>query len=220
MVTMAESSRAPLRRQKKKGSTRDRLIAVATRMFCEKGYEGTSMSDIARALDVQNAAIYYYVASKQELLLRVLEEGMQGYLERLEEISGLRTSHREKMRLALENHMDFIFERPDAVAVFLREKRFLNHEDATGYLASVHRYDSLMVGILEAGLQTGEFPASDPGLTNLAIMGMTNWIIEWYRPAGRLSKEQVRSQMISLIMDRLLAVSSELPEASGGKLPT
>lgn len=189
----------------RRNDTEQAIIRAATRLFREKGYNGTSIADLATAVKVRNASLYYYISSKQELLLRVLEDGMRGFLARLEEIGATHLSSREKLRLALENHLDFIFQRPDAVAVFLRERRFLESPYLDRYRRNVDRYDSLFTGILEQGIRARQFPRVNAKVTRLAILGMINWLTEWYRPRGGLSQAQITHILLDLVLNRLLA---------------
>jgi AcrR family transcriptional regulator len=181
------------------------LIESATRLFYEKGYNGTSITDLADALGLVNASVYYYVASKQELLLRVLQSGMEGFLTRLEEIAAGDGSSQEKVRLAIENHLEFVVNRRDAVAVFLRERRFLEPPLSEAYDDSVDRYDELFIELVEEGIAAGEFPAVDAHLVTRLILGAINWIVEWYDPRGRLSRAELTDTVTDMLVGRLLA---------------
>lgn len=191
-------------------STEDELIRVATQLFCARGYNGTSIAELADAMGVTNASVYYYVASKQELLLRVLQSGLDGFLSQLEEIAGQDLPSREKLRLAIENHLAFVFGRRDAITVFLRERRFLESPYREEYQRNVHRYDELFVGIIKDGVASDELPPVDPQVTSLLVLGALNWIVEWHKQDGRLGHAQLTEIIVDLLLDRMLA----LPGAS------
>jgi AcrR family transcriptional regulator len=180
------------------------LIESATALFREKGFNGTSITDLAEALGLVNASVYYYVSSKQELLLRVLQSGMEGFLSRLEEIAATDASSHEKIRLAIENHLEFVVNRRDAVAVFLRERRFLEPPYSDEYELSVHRYDELFIELVEEGIAAGEFAPVDAHIVARLILGAINWIVEWYDPEGRLSRAELTQTVTDLLVERLL----------------
>ncbi len=208
-------------RGRRSNETEQLIIRAATELFRQKGYNGTSIADLGQAVGLTTAALYYYVSSKQELLARVLTDGMNGFLSRLEEIAVAPLDVREKLRLALENHLNFIFERPDAVAVFLRERRFLESAYAEQYRLRADRYDALFGGIVEEGMASGVFQPADPRVTTLAILGMINWVIEWYRPGGRLTRTQITRVMLDLVLNRLLgAVPVAVSPPAGGDTAT
>lgn len=192
------------KKRRESNATEQTIMRIATELFSQKGYSGTSISDIANAVGLTNATLYYYVTNKQDLLLRVLESGMEGFLSRLEEICERDLGAREKLRLAIQNHLNFIFDRPDAVAVFLRERRFLEPHLLERYSARVSRYDQLFTSIIAQGVTAQEFPQIDPRLASLSILGMINWVVEWYRPGGRLDRGEIGDIMMDLVLDRLL----------------
>lgn len=183
------------------------FIAAATTLFAEKGFNGTSIGDLANELGLTTASLYYHVSGKQELLLRVLEDGMSNFLNRLEEVVQKDIEPREKIRLAVDNHLQFVLTNKQEVAVFLRERRFLESPLRESYNARVNRYDHLFTEVLREGMAAGTVPAGDPTLLRLAILGMINWIVEWYDPRGRLSIEEIQTEMRTLIMDRVLGVT-------------
>jgi AcrR family transcriptional regulator len=180
------------------------FIAAATDLFAEKGYKATSISDLAKELGLTTASLYYHVSGKQELLFRVLETGMADFLDQLEGIATKNVDHREKLRLAVENHLDFVLTNQNAVKVFLRERRFLDAPYRDRYEVGVDRYDRLFSGIVQDAMDAHAVQREDPTLVRLAILGMINWVVEWYRPSGSLGKDEISATMTRLITDRLL----------------
>lgn len=183
--------------------TEQAFIAAATRLFAEKGYKGTSISDLARELNLTTASLYYYVDGKQELLARVLETGMVDFLARLQAIADGPSEPREKLERAVENHIDFVITRRDVVMIFLRYRSMLEDAQRDHYQSLLDRYQGLFTDILaaahtEAGTQV------DIILLRQMVLGMINSLIEWYRPTGRLTAEELRSGLANLIMSQLL----------------
>lgn len=197
-------------------NTEQAFLETATALFAEKGYRGTSITDLAEPLGLTPASLYYYVSSKQELLLRVLTSVLSGVLERLESIAEADVDSATKLDLAIRNHFDFVLGNPKAVAVFLRERRYLESPYREEYQERIDRYDRLFTKIIAAGVDRGEFPPVDPSLTRLAILGMIDWAVEWYRPDGRLSAAEITDQMLRLILVGLMAGSDG---GSGLSLP-
>jgi AcrR family transcriptional regulator len=186
------------------GGTEQAFLRTATELFRDKGFHGTSISDVASAMGVTNASLYYYFSSKQDLLLRVLRSGMETFLESLEEIVATDLPAREKLEMAVANHLRFVFERGDAVAVFLRERRFLEQPHLDEYQPRIDRYDELFTSIIEEAVAAGELPPVDPRLASLVILGAINSTIEWYRPQGRLDEGRLAGEIIDLLLHRML----------------
>lgn len=192
--------------RQKPAQTSEAFIAAATGLFAAKGFNGTSISDLADELGLTTASLYYHMSGKQDLLFRVLDRVMTNLLSQLEQIVAEDVGPREKLHLAVENHLRFVLTNQQEVAVFLRERRFLEPLYADEYQTRVDRYDALFAGLVERAITAGVVPGGDPALLRFSILGMINWIVEWYDPAGRLSQEQIIDTMTQMIMERLLAL--------------
>jgi AcrR family transcriptional regulator len=188
--------------------TEQEFIEAATKLFAEKGYNGTSIHDLADALNLTTASLYYHMSGKEDLLFRVLESGMANFLGGLEIIFESSVSPREKLRLAATNHVDFVLSNPTAVAVFLRERRFLPGPQQQQYSARVDKYDRMFSIILTEAMDAGDIPRGDVTLLRLSALGMVNWAVEWYRNDGRLSKEKVGSYMLDAVLYGLFGLDS------------
>lgn len=196
--------------QKRRTGTDDEIVRVATRLFRERGYHGTSMSDVAGVIGVTAASLYYHFESKQELLLSVLRAGMDTLLESLEEIAAADAAPEERLERAISNHLAFVLQRGDAVAVFLRERRFLDPPRLQIYELRVDRYDELFTSIVAEACTEGGLPDLEPKLLSMLILGTINSVVEWYRPDGRYSQEE-----LSLSVQRLIAAMLSERSANG-----
>lgn len=204
MPSRSTQDRSPARRPRPpKGKTEEDLLRVATALFGERGFNGVSVAEIAEAAGVTNAGVYYYFRNKQDLLFRVLESALTGYLSRLEGIAAIQAPARDKLSLAIDNHLDFVLRRGDAVRVFIRERRFLEPPLSAQYQTHVDRYDTLVRGILAEGVESGEFPAMDVTVAGMLTLGAINSIVEWHKPRGRLSDEKLVEIVRQLILDGL-----------------
>lgn len=196
------------RRARGRDTTESALIQVATDLFAERGYHGTSIADLAGSLGLTTASLYYHVSGKQQLLLRVLETGMADFLSNLESISRQDTSAQDRLSAAIDNHLDFVLSRPNAVRVFLRERRFLESPYREEYERRVDRYDQLFASIFEACFADNRMSKADLTITRVSILGMINWVVEWYREGGAISRAHVKAAMTLLILNRLLGISA------------
>lgn len=181
------------------------LIAAATELFADQGYNGTTIVDLAEQLGLTTASLYYHVRSKQELLMRVLDTSMSDFQMRLETIVKAQVGPRDKLRLAVENHLTWVLTYQKAVVVFLRERRHLENKYRSRYQVRVDRYDQLFTSIVQEAMDAGDIPAGDATLQRLAILGMINSIVEWFRPEGRFTATQIVQYWSDLVFDRLLA---------------
>src|SRR5258708_18572732 len=101
---------------------REELTRTAARLFAERGYHGTSLADVAKALGIQKASLYHHIASKEDLLWDVACGGAEAFHAALDGVpEGAPVT--EKIRLALRGHLRVVAEQLDAATVFTREWR-------------------------------------------------------------------------------------------------
>lgn len=196
----APPRRASLRRSSEGPSeTREQIIRVATVLFSERGYNGTSMTDVAGAIGVTAASLYYHFDNKQALLLSVLQAGVEEFLPSLEAIAVSDRAPEAKLRKAIANHVAFVLERSDGVSVFIRERRFLEPPYAEAYLVEVDRYDEVFTAVVSEAAAGGRLPDVDPKVLSMMILGSINSIVQWYRPDGRYDPPTMANTLVDLI---------------------
>lgn len=203
----ADNAKAPRGRRPAR-ETEQEFIQAATQLFAEKGYNGTSIHDLADALNLTTASLYYHMNGKEDLLFRVLESGMANFLGGLELIFESDLAPSEKLRQAVANHVDFVLSNPTAVAVFLRERRFLPDPQEAQYSARVDRYDEMFSSIIKQAMNSGDIPRNDVSLLRLSALGMVNWVVEWYRNDGRLSQVKIRNFLLDVILNRIFGLAA------------
>ncbi len=183
------------------------ILRTAARVFAEKGFHSTSMRDIARATKVSLAGLYYYCASKDELLFLIQDNCFGRVLGRLEERLKETDEPVARLRLVVENHLSFF-------AANMSEMKVLSHEaDALGgelyarVAGKKQQYTRLVRRIL-ASVQTAQPDARrkiDLTVATYALFGMMNWIYNWYDPRGKLSVGDLVDNITRLFLAGFLA---------------
>jgi AcrR family transcriptional regulator len=205
-VPVAGEVKRPVRRASHQ--TEQAFIQAATELFAEKGYNGTSISDIAARLGLTTASLYYYVDGKQDLLFRVLQSSTENFLTGLEEIVALDVSAGEKLTRAVSKHLGFVLANPTAVAVFLRERRFLPPAQRDEFATRVDRYDRLFSDLVATAMAEGDIRPGDPTLLRVFSLGSVNWLVEWYRPEGKMTPADLHDALLDLILDRVFGLAA------------
>jgi AcrR family transcriptional regulator len=181
--------------------TKRELYRVAARLFKEKGYRATSMQDIADALGIQKASIYYYIRTKQDLLTAIARAAMEMLLAEGERIAGAPLPPEEKLREILRSHVRLICENLDLFTVSLRELTPVNAGDHWREVVALRdRYEALLRAILREGMEKGAFRRLDEKLVGFAFLGMVNWTIRWVDPAGEKSPEEIAAAWEDLFL--------------------
>lgn len=194
------------------GSSRKRdaeVYAAALRLFTEKGYHATSMQDIAAAVGLYKGSLYHYIGSKEELLARVFERGMGSLLDEVEAIAAdTSVAASRQLRLILRAHVAAVADNREALTVYLHEFRALAGETLDHVREQRERYRRLLESVVERGVRSGEFASTDVAIATLGVLGMCNWIVQWYRPGGRLGARQIADHFAELLLRGLYSEPS------------
>jgi AcrR family transcriptional regulator len=108
---------------------REELTRIAARLFAERGYQGTSLADLAQELGMQKPSLYHHISSKEDLLWEVAWEGAEAFHAALDGVPA-DVPATDRIRLALRAHLAVVAGQLDVATVFVREWRYL--EGATG----------------------------------------------------------------------------------------
>ncbi len=119
---------------------REELTRIAARLFAERGYQGTSLADLAEALGVQKASLYHHIDSKEDLLWDVAWEGAEAFHAALDGVPADAPAA-ERIRLALGAHLAVVGGQLDVATVFVREWRHLSDERRRRFAAERRRYE-------------------------------------------------------------------------------
>ena len=171
---------------------RDRILKAAAACFNEKGYSGTSLKDVAKHLGLTDAALYYYVRNKEELVyqcyLRAGELGREALKRaRAEGDKGL-----EMARLYIRYHVDIMVGERGPVAI-MSEIPSLKRAHRNEILEISRRHSAGFEEILAIGIEDGSIAPCDLRMTGNAIMGAINWIPKWYH-GNRAMAETIVSE--------------------------
>jgi AcrR family transcriptional regulator len=172
--------------------TGPRIREVALDLFARRGFAAVSMRQIASGVGVQAGALYNYTPDKQSLLFGLMREHM-------EELLAARAARDvpDDPLAELEDftrfHIAHHLERPDAVFISYMELRNLSPENF-GRIETLRRaYEDQLEEILKRGVAVGVFDVPDTKIATLALIAMLTGVSTWYRPAGRLSVQQVET---------------------------
>jgi len=197
-AALASSLRAPEK------ARAEQVYAAALRLFKEKGYHATSMQDIAAAVGLYKGSLYHYIGGKQDLLLQVFDRAMGKLLADVETIAAdtsLRPS--AQLRLVVAAHVSAVATNMDALTVYLHEWRALAGDALANVQAQRERYTVLVSEIVSRGVSLGEFSTPDVRIATLGLLGMCNWLCQWYHPGGRLGPAEIAGHFADLVLDGL-----------------
>jgi TetR/AcrR family transcriptional regulator, cholesterol catabolism regulator len=192
--------------------TQQAIVTAAAELFARNGFGATSLEDIAATLGVTKGAFYYHVKNKEEILrliyltvLTVSEEPLRGIVE-----SDLPPP--EKLRRAVEHHTAVAANRSPAMTVFYREQPHLTGPFAKEIILRKKAYERYFEQIIEEGQVIGVFqPNVDPKIVSFGLLGMCNWLSQWYKSSGQYSPQQIAAMFVNMVERGLLLSPAPAP---------
>ena len=169
---------------------KDRMLRAAAQCFNQKGYSGTSLKDVANILGLTDAALYYYVRNKEELVyLCYLRAGEVGR-EALERARAEGDNGLEIVRLYLRYHLEFMTGPRGPIAI-MSEIPSLKPEHRDEILAISRHHSGRFEMIIEQGIEDGSIAPCDVRMTGNAIMGSLNWVPKWFHGDAAVASKVV-----------------------------
>nr|WP_323384579.1 TetR/AcrR family transcriptional regulator [Streptomyces calidiresistens] len=195
-----ESGRAAAAR----GEVPRRLLATATRLFAERGYEGTSVQEIVDAAGVTKGALYHYFGSKDDLLHEVYARVLRLQQQRLDAFADADAPVERRLRDAAADVVVTSIENLDDTVIFFRSMHQLSPEKQKQVRAERRRYHERFRALVEEGQRAGVFTDETPA--ELVVdyhFGSVHHLSTWYRRDGRLSPQEVADHLAAMLLRSL-----------------
>ncbi|WP_321829104.1 TetR/AcrR family transcriptional regulator [Thalassovita sp.] len=170
--------------------TGPRVLDAALRLFSQHGFAAVSMRQIARDVGVQAGALYNYTPDKQALLFNLMRRHMEDLLDQRAN-RDTSASPLERLEDFARFHIRYHLKRPDEVFIAYMELRNLTPENFEAIEELRRRYEAELEEILRDGVAEGVFAPADIRIATMAVIAMLTGVTTWYRPAGRLSVDEV-----------------------------
>lgn len=192
--TLVSSGR---RRRKPKSERYEEVLAAAAHVFAKNGYRGSSIHDVAGELDMTGAALYHYVERKEDLLVEICQRAGDRLHAAAKEIMVLDLPPEEKLRKFFHRHLELIDADRPIFTILIQERSELPHDRVEELLKGERAYLATVRGLLEQ-FEPQALAGLDSTLAALAMVGMLNWSIRWYRPEGRYRLDEVAEEFFRI----------------------
>jgi AcrR family transcriptional regulator len=169
---------------RKRARRRREIIQAALEAGREKGYHATTLDDIAGRLGIRKAALYHYFPDKDAILLACHRESL-AELDRIVEDSRDVEDPGPRLAFLIREHVRIMTETLEGSPLAF-EVAALPTAARAEVIRGRDRFEGVLRGVVEEGIQAGEFREVDPKVAVFAILGAVNWIARWYRPGGEL----------------------------------
>lgn len=185
---------------------RERILAVAARMFRQEGFERTGLRDIAKACDMLPGSLHYRYRAKEDILIDMMRLAIERTIRSIVDATMEVQDPLRKMRAALQAHVSELMSGDDMVYVLLFEWRSVRGEARELIIAERDRYERYWETMLDAMKVQGYIrPEVDTELTRLIGLGAINWVATWYRRGGRYNLDQVGEAIWQMLASGVLA---------------
>ena len=181
------------------------IFEAAERLFCEKGFDKASMGDISAALGLTKAGLYHHIRSKEELLYQIMSYGMDLFEQKVLNRVAAIDDPLDRIRATLRGHALLVTrDRPKEITVILHESNALKGRYRDRIDARKKRYVKFLEKTFRELVRSGAARHIDPSVATFAMLGMINWIYQWYRPGGRLDENALAETLSDLFLGGVL----------------
>ena len=167
------------------------LQLAAAELFFTKGYEATTIREIAQALGIKSASIYYHWESKEEILFDLIRSTMEQLVDGARTVLDEEASPDRRLAGLVVHHVIIHALRPKETTLGESELRSLKGKRLERALTMRDDYEGLVLGVLEEGARMGIFSSLDLKLSAYAIISQCTNVGIWYRDGGRLSLGEI-----------------------------
>jgi AcrR family transcriptional regulator len=188
--------------------SRQEILRTAARLFQQRGYDATSMNDVAAALKLSKGGLYHHFQSKDEILYEIMNHAMEITQERvLNPVRGI-ADPEERLRALIRRHIELVLSPRDReITVMLHENHplppALRKRINSRKKDYIHFLENLMVEVQNKAHETKG--RVSPRAAAFALLGMINWIYQWYKPEGELQAQTLIPQFTDLIFGGIFA---------------
>ncbi|MEA2742977.1 MAG: hypothetical protein QOG25_1348 [Acetobacteraceae bacterium] len=188
---------------------KERILEEAVKLFYERGFNGTTLDDIAGKLGVTKPFIYTHFRSKVELLEAICRPTIEMSLEAISKAAQREGRASDRLFQGVVDFSKVVLQRQANIAVYFREEKSFSEAGLADINALRKRFDRVLSELLAEGISTGEFEIADIRVAALAIGGMVSWAYTWYQPAGRLSIDDVGAELARFALEMVRARVAE-----------
>jgi len=182
--------------------SRQEILRACARLFQQQGYDATSMNDVAAALKLSKGGLYHHFQSKDEILFDLMNHALNITQERVMNPVRNIVDPEQRLRALIRLHVEVVLSvRDREITVMLHEHHPLAPSLRKRINARKKEYMHFVESVVSEVQQVRQSKRQvSARAATLALLGMINWIYQWYRPEGRLNAEQIAHQFTEIFL--------------------
>ena len=197
--------------QKKSAPTNERLAEIyrtAAQIILRKGYDATSVNDIANALGMTKAGLYHYINGKKELLFDIMNFGLDELEEEVVTPAHQIADAGARLRFIIASHARLVTRGQGAITILVDEITALTPAQGRKITHRKREYFDRLRGLLNNIKAEGRLADVDTTTATFSLLGMVNWLSRWFRQDGALNEEQVAEEIAKIALHGLMRPES------------
>jgi len=185
-------------------STRYALVRAAENCFSARGFNATSIQDIAKQAGVAKGNVYHYFSGKDEVLRLILDRLLDDMLVAIDRIPYDELNCAAQVHAFVGVMVNLVGHNRTGVAIFVQERRRLSGQLFADVLARTDNMVGKLTTVLERGIEQGEFrPLPSAKALAIGFIGLATWVYQWYLPDHRMSLTEIAEMYASVVVDGL-----------------
>lgn len=183
---------------------RAQILQAAAKLFADKGYAASSLSELAAAMNYSKGAIYNYFGSKQEIYDAIIIFTLTGLYETAAAAVQETDPPPERLRRFMIAHARFLADNYDSfVTMLVGFSGMANAELKDDALKLRDAHEGLLRAIIAAGIADGSFRTAEPAVVGRAVLSLLSWMVRWFKPGGGKTADEVADDYYRLILNGL-----------------
>jgi len=183
-------------------SRKEQIKNVAAHMFRKRGYNATSMRDIAAEMGIEAPSLYNHISGKQEILSELLMMIAQTFTDNMREIRTSSLSNIEKLERLIKLHVDITIDHTDAVSLLTNEWVHLEGDISTEFIALKDNYEADFRRVITNCIKDKSMEKVNPELALFSILSTLRWLYSWYSRNPKVNKIELEREMVRLLVPR------------------
>ncbi|WP_342535878.1 TetR/AcrR family transcriptional regulator [Sporosarcina sp. FSL K6-3508] len=190
-------------RQKKIAKKKEDILRTAVSILAEKGYQGTTMEEIASSLLMTKGSVYYYFKDKQDLLYQSQLMLLQQSLVNIKTIQQENLPVEDRFKKAMVAHITYLLDEKSGFEMMVKLEQIFSTEQLEEIFQLRNDYEKCFDQLILEGINEEVFEAVEITIVRNTILGAMNWVTQWYSPEGKKDPIEI-AETVSGYLTRIL----------------
>lgn len=184
-------------------SRKQHILEAAARLFRDRGYVGTSMRDLAQAVDLQASSLYNHIESKQHILREICFANADRYAKGMDRIESTCERATDRVEALIRLHLDIATQDFTSITAFNDEWRHLDEPYLAAFKERRRNYETRFRAVIQQGIESGEFKPIDTTAALYTILSAMRWVYDWYHPGRESEVANIERTICRLVLNGL-----------------